>query len=147
VRANPSDLNTLVELERACFSEPWNRKALSEGLSDEKYLILLLRDDNGGPLGYLIGWHVGDEAELARMGVAPEIRGRGLSKNLLDEALHNWRVAGVKLVFLEVRASNLPALRLYTSRGFETISKRARYYEDGEDALVLRLEFNPNSPN
>jgi ribosomal-protein-alanine N-acetyltransferase len=141
VRAIPTDLSTLIELEHACFSEPWGSKSLSEGLDNEKYLILVLRDERGHPLGYLVGWHIADEAELARIGVKPEMRGQGLSRNLLDEAIRDWRAAGVERVFLEVRASNHPALRLYASRGFETISKRVRYYEDGEDALVLRLEI------
>ncbi|MBW3637768.1 MAG: ribosomal protein S18-alanine N-acetyltransferase, partial [Armatimonadetes bacterium] len=108
-----------------------------EILNDPKYLVLLQRDEKGDAVGYLIGWIVGDEAELARIGVLPEFRGRGDAKKLLDVALEVWRKRGAARVWLEVRESNAAALGLYQSRGFQIVGKRANYYENGEAALLM----------
>lgn len=141
MKATLDDIAEIIRLEQECFSEPWSERILRDGLCDLKYLFLLLRDDGGNAIGYLIGWVVAGEVELARVGITPEARGRGLSRRLLDEALQTWRSSGAEIVFLEVRASNEPARRLYVSRGFEVISKRAKYYDDGEDALILSLHL------
>ncbi len=132
------DLPALCALERAVFPTFWSEKALRELLSDPKYLVLLHRDELGAPIAYLIGWTVGDEAELARIGVLPEFRGRGVARKLLDEGLEIWRKRGAARVWLEVRESNAAALGLYESRGFQVVGKRAGYYDNGEAALLMR---------
>ncbi|MBW3637599.1 MAG: GNAT family N-acetyltransferase, partial [Armatimonadetes bacterium] len=88
------ELEALCALERAVFPTFWSEKALRELLNDPKYLVLLHRDDVGTPIGYLIGWTVGDEAELARIGVLPEFRRRGVARKLLDQGLEIWRGRG-----------------------------------------------------
>jgi len=45
--------------------------------------------------------------------------------------------------FLEVRRSNRGARNMYESYGFAEIGVRPRYYEDGEDAVVMLLEISP----
>jgi ribosomal-protein-alanine N-acetyltransferase len=45
---------------------------------------------------------------------------------------------GCRTIMLEVRAGNEPALALYARHGFTPLSRRRRYYPDGEDALILR---------
>jgi ribosomal-protein-alanine N-acetyltransferase len=139
--SQPSDLEALKSLEVACFPDPWSERALTEALINENYLVLIERDEAGTPLGYLLGWQVGDEAELARIGVAIPVRRSGKAKSLLDNALARWRERGVSRVFLEVRENNVAARRLYESRGFQAVGKRAKYYADGADAIVLSLEM------
>lgn len=131
------DLADLGRLERACFPDFWGEAALRQVLSDPKYLVIIARDEAGAPLGYLIGWHLEGEAELARLGVILQARGRGLGRDLLRQALGSWRERGAERVFLEVRASNGAARRLYEQCGFATVGKRPRYYEDGEDAIIM----------
>ena len=51
-----------------------------------------------------------------------------------------------RLVLLEVRQSNGPAIALYRSVGFETTGVRRGYYSDtGEDALEMRVTLDPKS--
>jgi ribosomal-protein-alanine N-acetyltransferase len=138
---NAADLRDLFALETACFADFWSEKVLSEVLQDPNHLVLLRRDEFGAATAYFIGRLVADEAEIERIGVAPAARGRGLGGEVLDEALETWRDLGAMRVFLEVRASNFVAQQLYVSRGFEIVAKRARYYDDGEDALIFGLEI------
>jgi len=48
-----------------------------------------------------------------------------------------------RLVLLEVRRTNRPAIRLYRSLGFSAIGVRRRYYSDGEDAIEMMLVLDP----
>ena len=94
--------------------------------------------------GFAAFHQVLDEAELRNLAVAPEYQRRGVARALIDAACHRLQQAGTKRVFLEVRASNQPALALYYSLGFALHSRRKNYYRDPEeDACVLWLELSP----
>ncbi len=134
-RAAPADLDLLEALERASFPDHWSRETLLNSLREAGYLVLLA--DNAG---FLLGWNVGDEAEIARLGVFEFHRGRGIGLALVRAALTEFQGRGVTSVFLEVRAGNEVAFRLYERAGFEEIARRKNYYADGEDARVMKRE-------
>ena len=95
-------------------------------------------------LGFAAFHRILDEAELRNMAVDPEHREQGVGKALLEDARERLLKAGARRVFLEVRASNKPALSLYCSVGFGLYSLRKGFYRDpDEDAYVLALELNP----
>ena len=48
---------------------------------------------------------------------------------------------GATAMFLEVATGNAAALALYTGAGFVEVGRRRRYYADGRDALVLRVNL------
>lgn len=95
------------------------------------------RVPGGEPEAYLLAWQVADEIELLQLVVRASARRAGLGGALLDRLCAVAREGGVMAVHLEVRASNVPALALYRSRGFREVARRPRYYADGEDALLL----------
>jgi len=141
--ATPADLETLERLERASFPDHWSSETLRNALRDPAYLVLLSEN-----VGFLLGWHVGEEAELARLGVLQSERGHGIGLALVWQGLEEWKARGVSSVFLEVRASNDGAVRLYERAGFTTIGRRANYYANGEEARVMKrgIEANSDSP-
>ena len=61
---------------------------------------------------------------------------------LVQQVLDDCRAAGASFVSLEVRESNLPAITLYRKMGFVEMGKRKRYYENGEDALMMEYLFS-----
>ena len=80
-----------------------------------------------------------DEAELLQVAVAAGSRGQGLAAQLLTAGFEQLRERQVSQVFLEVRASNTSAQRLYTGLGMQLAGRRKNYYPavDGrEDALL-----------
>lgn len=102
---------------------------------------LLVADDHRGDLcGWVAGTVLDGVAELEFLIVAPEARGRGLGAHLL-KMWQGWAAGkGAEQIFLEVRASNLPALRLYERIGFREQGRRRAYYADPvEDAVLMRL--------
>lgn len=139
--ANLQDLESLVELEEECFPhDPWQPDSLQKALQESGYLVLVAEGE-AGLLGYLVGWHVGDEADLARLGVLARARRGGVGRALLQRALSHWQERQVQLVFLDVRAGNAAARGLYAGLGFQEVGRRRSYYADGEDAIQLRFEF------
>ncbi|MDP6776388.1 MAG: GNAT family N-acetyltransferase, partial [Candidatus Latescibacteria bacterium] len=81
---------------------------------------------------------VPDEFHLADFAIRPSLQRRGLGRRLLDRVLADLGGRSVNLVSLEVRASNAPAIRLYSGAGFQTIAVREGYYSrPKEDALVM----------
>jgi ribosomal-protein-alanine N-acetyltransferase len=97
---------------------------------------------NGVVAGFLIGRGAADEFEVLNMAVAVVHRGHGIGSKLLRSALDFSRIAGITRVYLEVRASNRPAIALYTRHGFTECGRRARYYTDPvEDAVLLSLSL------
>lgn len=108
-------------------------------MSAPQTIFLVAADQRGGIGGYVLVMVVIDESEILNIAVDPAVRGASLGGSLLDAGMTEARSRGAKEIFLEVRESNEAALRLYSSRGFEAVSRRRKYYRTPvEDALVLR---------
>ena len=80
----------------------------------------------------------GQDAELCYVYVLQDLRRRGVAEFFLNDVLLKLKKECVSSMFLEVRVSNEAALGLYKKIGFTQVGVRAKYYSDGEDALVLR---------
>ena len=136
-----ADLPALAALERACFSHPWTERQLAADLDNDLLTHLGAVSPEGALLGYTQVRTILDEGTLERIAVAPAARRRGIGEALLARAIREGRG---KLAFLtlEVRAGNAPAIGLYEKLGFHEVGRRKNYYrEEGEDALLLTLDF------
>lgn len=97
---------------------------------------------DGVPLGFALVWRAADELELLDLAVDPAVRRQGIARLLLRTLTEAGRAAGAAFVLLEVRQSNRAALALYESFGFSRTDVRRAYYSDnGEDAVVMRLNL------
>ncbi len=89
----------------------------------------------------------GAKAEILTLCVVPDCRQSGMGAHLVRECSLMADHAGAGQLFLEVVADNVPALALYTGRGFQQVSRRANYYEQPnngvvtQDALIMRLDL------
>lgn len=99
--------------------------------------------DMAPPIAFLLAWAVADELHLIHIATHPDDRRKGAARalmhTLVDHAVENRS----RLVLLEVRRTNRPAIRLYRSFGFSAIGLRRRYYADGEDAIEMMLVLDP----
>jgi ribosomal-protein-alanine acetyltransferase len=102
----------------------------------------------GRVLGFALAWRAADETHLLDLAVDPAFQRRGVGRRLLDTVVDDARDSDGRLVLLEARASNAPALALYRSAGFFVTDVRRAYYSDnGEDAVLMRLELSsPPAP-
>lgn len=138
-----ADLAAVLEVDRAGFGEPHDarEKALREELVRPWARLRVARGDGGVVQGYLLFWHVADEAHVINVAVAPAHRRRGVGRALVEHLLEYARQSAIVKVLLEVRASNASAIALYASAGFREFNVRERYYDDGEDAVEMMLEL------
>jgi ribosomal-protein-alanine N-acetyltransferase len=90
-----------------------------------------------GAAGFLIGRIAGDEFEILNLAVAREFRRSGIASKLLECSLEFARLGGSQRVYLEVRASNEPAVGFYTRHGFAKCGRRVRYYRNPEEDALL----------
>jgi ribosomal-protein-alanine N-acetyltransferase len=140
--AQGRDLLRVEELEAFSFPEPWPVDLLSFELAHPQALLLVAARGSAPAVGYAIFRHAVGEAELLRVGVAPEERRQGIAKALLEEGMARLRRQSVEVCFLEVRINN-PAIHLYEALGFARTGFRRGYYRDGTDALVMSRKLSP----
>lgn len=100
--------------------------------------------EEGAPRAFLVGWHVADELHVLNVATAPASRRRGLAARLLDRALAYAAEHHIRILLLEVRRSNEPAIALYRRYGFSIFRVRRGYYADnGEDAIEMAVALDP----
>lgn len=146
--ANESHIAEMMALEERCFgSDAWSEESMRfELLSVYTHYFVLVEDDRVMGYAGLSKPPSHDQGDIQTIAVAPEIRGKGFGRQLVETMFAEFRRLGTTEVFLEVRADNPVAQKLYSSMGFEHIDTRKRYYQpDGIDAWVMRAVLEPNS--
>ena len=133
-----SDLGALTIIESLCFGPPRNPDNLAGELA-RSWARLLVIEHAGEVVAYVNYWCVADEIEVIQVATHPGHQRRGYGRRALVHALDEARASGVGRALLEVRPSNVAAVTLYESLGFVEVNRRERYYDDGEDALVMAL--------
>lgn len=136
-----SHLAGVAELERLCFSTPWNEAMLEEELYNPTASFIVAEGPAGEVLGYA-GLHVVlDEGYIDNVAVRPNCRKQGIADRLLD-VFCRFGQEHLAFLTLEVRPSNTAAVALYEKHGFQEAGRRKNYYEaPQEDALLLTKEF------
>ena len=145
-RLSVEDFPRAMEIERDGFRHPWSEELLRKELTHDWSQILVATEQATDPegrtsevmLGFVVCWLVHDELHILNLAVAVEARRRGVARALLRESEARARQRGAALATLEVRRSNIAALKLYQSLGYRQVGIRANYYADeGEDAIVM----------
>ncbi|MFN4012276.1 MAG: ribosomal protein S18-alanine N-acetyltransferase [Aquificaceae bacterium] len=136
----PSDLREVLKINEECFnSDAWSKKAFEKEFSlDYSYKFVL--EEEGEIIGYVVVWQVYDEATIMSIAIKKEKWGKGYGKRLMEFIIGYFK-GRVKRLVLDVRRSNIRAIRLYQSFGFKIVSERRGYYSDGEDAFQMMLEL------
>ena len=134
-RASVADLEALVHLETSAFAAPWTVEQIAQFWSVPGGRGWLAEDAEGRAVGFALFREVHGETELLRVATLPAWRRRSVARRLLAWALAEFDRSGVDC-FLEVRADNPAAQKLYAGLGFELSGRRRKYYRDGCDAAL-----------
>jgi [ribosomal protein S18]-alanine N-acetyltransferase len=132
------DLEAVLEIEHRAYDFPWSEGIFIDCLRIP-YVCEVLEEERR-VLGYSVMSLAGDEAHLLNLCLDGPARGRGLGTRMLEHLMNRAMGEGVRVLYLEVRPSNAPALQLYQRAGFTKIGVRKNYYRapgGREDALVL----------
>jgi ribosomal-protein-alanine N-acetyltransferase len=130
----------ILEIEHGAFSTPWSPISFKfeadnpHGLS---YVALF----EGKVIAYICADIRTDEGHILNLAVHHAMRRKGLATFLINMVTDKMRKEGCRYVYLEVRASNTAARRLYEKLGFKEVGRRRLYYiQPVEDAVLMTLE-------
>lgn len=127
----------IARLEAVCFSSSRTEEALLAELTNDTAVFFVALCENK-VAGYA-GMHcILDECYIDNIAVFPAYRRQGIAGALLDALEDYARAHGASFLTLEVRVSNMPAIRLYRGKGYQEVGARPNYYnKPREDALLL----------
>ena len=140
-RMEKSDLFEVAHIEQGTFPDPWPINSFQDCLAFGHQCLVLEQDNTIQAYG-IMSIEI-DSGHILNLCVRPELRHQGIGRWMLGHLLQRAEAAEVEAVFLEVRASNQPAIHLYHTMAFVQIGVRKDYYpsETGpEDALILMRE-------
>jgi ribosomal-protein-alanine N-acetyltransferase len=143
-----ADIRNVLAIERRAYPFPWT-EGIFEDCLRVGYSAWVVTEVSGEVLAYGLMSMAAGEAHILNLCVAPERQRQGLARYLLEHLLEVARAAGVALLLLEVRESNVAAQRLYETFHFRRLGQRKAYYpahHGREDALVLGLDLHPREP-
>src|SRR5215470_1094774 len=144
-----TDLDAVLALELALFGEEaWSRQMLVGELGQQPASrFYLVAEEAGRLVGYAGLLAAGSQADVLTIAVDTTRWGQGVGSELLRQLLAEAKRRGCTEVFLEVRADNARAQRLYHWWGFAEVGIRRGYYQpSGMDAIVMRRDLAGPAP-
>lgn len=140
--ATPADVDTLLAIENACFTQDRVSRRSFQNLTRSPSIQIHLALTGREPAGYAMV-NLRRNSTVARLysiATLPTARGLGLGRRLMDACERGARLRGCDRLRLEVRTRNHAAIGLYERLGYQRIGRYENYYEDG--APALRFEKN-----
>ena len=136
------DIPEVLKLEKETLTA-WSEDHLKDEIQQPTgFQFIVSNKKTDRVLAVLFGRIIADEAEILKLSVAEFERNKGVGYHLFSFAVNYCATKGVKNCFLELRASNEIARRLYEKRGFVTVGKRESYYNEPiEDAILMQFEL------
>jgi ribosomal-protein-alanine N-acetyltransferase len=136
------DVTAVSVLEQKLFPiDAWPLQMFLDELAQPETRRYLVAESADGIVGYAGLMCIEPIADVQTIAVVPDYEGRGIGSTLLTTLIDEARRRYAADLLLEVRADNPRAQRLYLRFGFEQIHVRPRYYRDGVDALIMRLQL------
>ncbi len=150
-RFKPSDLDAVIRINRECLPENYTTLFFMNlhKRFPETFIVaetngkiagyIMCRIETGIPSFKLLG--IARKGHVISIAVLPEHQRRGIAHGLMKETMQAMASYKAKECYLEVRTSNVPAVRLYKKLGFEIARTIRDYYADGEDAFLMARQL------
>ena len=136
-----NDVERVVFLQREeNFLDGWNENQFLSSFKAGNFLLFGI-EEGERLVAFLSASFTVDTCDIEDVLVSANFRKKGYARLLISHLEKILTSRGIKEIFLEVRENNLPAISLYKACGFNLISKRKKYYQDGENALVYKKEI------
>ncbi|MEL0017953.1 MAG: ribosomal protein S18-alanine N-acetyltransferase [Gammaproteobacteria bacterium] len=139
--ASSDDISSILEIENKTNKMPWTEAQFISSMEVGHFSVVLHEESN--IQGFAIYSPIVPESHLLNIAIHPTYQGRGLGDKLLQQVILQNKTMGVQVISLEVRVSNLPAIKLYEKRGFLKDAIRPNYYSGPpkEDALLMSIKI------
>ncbi|MFB2579155.1 ribosomal protein S18-alanine N-acetyltransferase [Acinetobacter sp. c2-A9] len=143
-----TDIQQVCAIEKQVQYAPWKESQFIDSLKSYHCTVICDANVASQVLGFCIMQPVLYEANLLLMAIAPQMQGQGLGYLLLDDAMQRLGEKCTQ-IFLEVRESNIAAIKLYEKSGFHQIDIRKNYYplpnNQKEHAVIMVKTMDENS--
>lgn len=134
----PADIAAVLEIERACFAQPWSQGLFMDELGRPETRSWVVADSPWGLVGFGGLMQNITDGHILDLAVRPDARQRGIGRAMVSALVERAADRGVRRMTLEVRPSNDAARSLYEQAGFRPVGCRPGYYEDtDEDAVIM----------
>ncbi len=136
----PEHVHEVYAISQEAFPLPWSKEELIREIVNPRAINLVALKDKA-VVGYLQCWYTAYDGDLLNIAVKPGLKRQHIGESLLLQLLDQLTEKGVENLFLEVRVSNTAAQCFYKKLGFITLTKRERYYINGEDAYIMNKQL------
>ena len=140
-RASVHDASYIAKIENLLDLRILSEESIIYDLNNKNcyYYIAKVNDEC---VGYIASCFMVDHFDILSIVVNKEYRQNGIASKLLNTLFNKTLELKVRDVFLEVRLSNITAIKFYEKNGFNKISIRKSYYKNPtEDAYILKKEL------
>jgi ribosomal-protein-alanine N-acetyltransferase len=137
------DVKRILEIEYESFKDPYPASIIIDVYNLGAGFLVAQQDNI--VVGYIIFWiRYEEEGHIISLAVDKNYRKRGIARELVNNAIDIFTKCNVTEIKLEVRKSNKGARKFYQKMGFEEKKILENYYEDGEEAVIMKKEVNEN---
>ena len=135
-----NDIAKVAKVERACFSDPWSAFSFENELENEQttYVVAIKGEEI---VGYGGMRYLADEGHIMKTAVCPQYRRQRVADGILKWLEKYCKKRGIIALTLEVRKSNVGAIKLYKKRGFKREGVRKEYYRNPEEDAVIMWKY------
>lgn len=143
LKLNETHINSILDIEKSQNLIILTERMISNDMLNASdttlYFGVIL---NNKLIGYIAITCVIDTIDILSIVTMKDYEHNGIASLLLEYIFNFAKNNGINKIFLEVRTSNLRAIKLYKKNDFKLINKRKNYYKDkNEDALIYLKEL------
>lgn len=133
------DLDALIQIEATAYGpHHWSRDSFVAEINNKIARYYAVKNMQDELIGYIGVWNIVDETHITTIAVREDYRRKGVAESLIAKIIEDCYNSFIKYITLEVRASNKPAIGLYSKYGMKSLGTRKGYYQDnGEDAFIM----------
>ncbi len=137
IKATRIYLKEILDIENESFKRPFKEENILYELEENPFSNFYLASENNEIVGFIIFWITFDNATICQIATKKACRNKGFATKLIEFSETILKKNEVEFYTLEVREGNIPAINLYKKVGFSIITKKEKYYEDGENAYYM----------
>ena len=136
------DIDDVVDIEVSAYGKHhWSKSSFYDEMANKLAKYYAAKTADGELVGYAGTWHIIDEGHITTIAVKNEFLRNHIGEAIIHKIIEDCYKDMVKYLTLEVRVSNIPAIKLYEKYGFQSLGTRKGYYQDNNEyALIMWTE-------
>ncbi len=137
------DIDDVFHLEEIVHpNHHWSKESFYNELLNNLSAYFCIRDEKQKLAGYIGIWKIIDEAHITTLAVNPDFQRMQIGQALMSQIIEDCYKSMIKYITLEVRESNIPAIKLYEKFLFDSIGMRKNYYQDNNENAIIMFTQN-----